>query len=950
MKKATFTFCLAALLLNSAAAFAQTADNTQWVLEPGRMIGGSSSFSGARLMDPVMLDFDGDGIEDLIFGAPGTSPSGVSSAGSIFVICGKKDRDLTGKIDSTSWDDFDYRFDGHYQNGMLGMNLMVGDFNGDGLKDLAASEPGATGTVYIFYGGKQRDKGIYDIQHQNAFDVSFTTTEHGSLLGLSGCIGDFNRDGIDDLAMAYITHNTSLAANTSQVAILAMRREWEKKSYDIGSKIYGKTVLSRPVSSNTRVLHTCAVGDFNDDNLPDIALGMPLDTHQKDKAAGSVTVIYQPHKYNGTLIDLTKVDEKVGIRISGNQAGAMFGYALAAGDFTGDGRDDLAISAPSRLIKGPESEGAVYIYDANHWPTESGEQPETLQISGKGGQFGYRLYSTDVNNDNRIDLVISAPTYGKLKEGAVSAYFGGPFFVESLGDDKRATVELLGSDFMGFGLGTAFGDFNGDGKKDAAIRTVADPMQRANTGALAILSNFAELPQSSTISDNFLTVLAPNQGGGISTKVQLVQYQDKTWYAWLSPKGMGTRSLICLVEKRESFDSDISMATAGSCDIQIVGPENYEIADFTINMSPTLKPQLTIGIPNMPVKKATGVVAVIPLPDSITQPLVLNLNSNTLKSESQAFILSDESAGALGTKLEWRDLDQDGFEDLIIGAPKRKIDAELSGSIFVVKGNAERANNFYELTGKNVIQYEGFADEEFGGQWQILDFNGDGKLDILAAAAHTPDAAGDEYATVYSIYEAGYKPPKSYNVRSPEMSAMRISTPQVRAGLDIVPQTIDINEDGLEDLILIAPEYRAGLQKQGAAFVIPSSTHNKSGDLRLSDETHYVFSFTPGRNERLLDLRFRHVNGKLLVVTSVADLATGLTTSLNAFEEPDNEKYQGDYTESKLKRVLSEARLPALARLSMIIDPEKKHDELWIVFPFAGVTQSGQGVAQKVKD
>lgn len=949
MKKATFTFCLTALLLNTSVSFAQNAEN-QWVLEPGRIIGGNSTISGARLMDPVMLDFDGDGIDDLVFGAPGMSPSGISSAGSIYIVCGKKDRELTGKIDATSWNDFDYRFDGHHQNGLLGMNLLIGDFNGDGLKDLAAAEPGANGTVYIFYGGKKRSKGIYDIYHGNAFDVAFTTTERGTMLGLSGCVGDFNRDGIDDLALAYIVHNASLAVNTSQVAILAMRREWDKKSYDIGSKIYGKTVLSRPVSSNTRVLHTCAVGDFNDDNIPDIALGMPLDTYQKQKASGSVTVIYQPYKYNGTLVDLTKVDENIGIRINGSQAGAMFGYAVAAGDYTGDGRDDLAISAPSRLIKGPESEGAVYIYDGNHWPTESGEQPETLQISGKGGQFGYRLYTADVNSDNRPDLIISAPSYGKVKEGAVSAYFGGPFFIESLGEEKRATVELLGSDFMGFGVGTAFGDFNGDGKIDLAARTVADPMQRPSTGALALLSNFAELPQSSVVSDNFMTVLAPNHGGGLSTRVQLVNYQDKTWYAWFSPKGMGTRSLICLVEKNGNFSSDISMSTPGSCGIQIVGPENYEISDFTINMSPTLKPQLTIAVPDMPVKKATGVVAVIPLPDSIDQPLVLNLNANTLKSESQAFMLSEEDPSGLGTKIEWRDLDRDGFDELIIGAPKRKIDAEVSGSIFVVKGKADRSNGFYELTGKDVIQYEGFADEEFGSQWQIMDFNGDGNLDILAAAAHTPDASGEEYATVYSIYDAGMRTPKSYNVRAPEMNAMRISTPQVRAGLEIVPQTIDINGDGLEDLILTAPDYRAGLQKQGAAFVIPASTHNKSGDLRLSNETHYVFSFVPGRNEKLLDLRFRHINGKVQVVTAVADLMTGLTTSLNVFEELDGEKFQGDYNESKLKRVLSEAKMPALARLAMIVDPNKQNDELWIVFPFDGVTQSGQGVAKKVKD
>lgn len=918
-------------------------------MDAARVVGGSSFESGARLMDPVLLDFDGDGVLDIVFGAPGHSPNGISSAGSIYVICGKKDQVFEGQVDVTSSQAFDYRIDGYTTNGQLGIHLMTGDFNGDGFKDLAAAEPGQKGAIYIFYGGKPREKGVYQIRHEGAADVAFVTSEVGSNLGVYACVGDFDRNGIDDLAMSWLSQSTSLGNNASQVTILTMRSTWDKDIYDIGKKIYGKTVISRPISSNSRVLHTCAVGDFNDDGVLDIALGMPLDTYQKQKASGSVTVIYHPHRYNGTVVDISKVDEKIGIRINGNQTNAQFGYALAAGDFTGDGRDDLAVSAPNRLVKGPKSEGMVYIYDANQWPKETSEQPPAMQIQGKGGQFGFKLSNADVNGDKRVDLVVSAPTAGTQRDGALMAYLGGPHFVEALENGSgNADIELQGDHFMGFGLGAAFGDINGDGKTDAVVRTSADPMQRPYTGALTVIGAFQDLPQTSVLSDKFMTVTAPSKGGGLSSDMRMVEFQGKTYRAWFSPQGMGNRSVICLVDSARTDQGDLAVASASQCDVQIVGPENYEIADFAITKSPTGKPWLTISVPDMPLKKAVGFVAVMEMPESITQPLVLNLNEDTLKSQAQTFMISDEKYAALGQKLEWRDLDGDGFEDLIIGAPKRTIDSEIGGSVFIVRGNATRKNGIHNLLDKSNIVFEGFINEELGSQWQILDFNLDGVLDLMIRAAHTEDASGDEYATVYGIYSAGKYAPKLYGVKSPELVTLRMITPQNRAGLELVPQVVDLNGDGAEDLLLISPEYRAGLQKQGIVYALFSHADRKSGELKLSDESHIGFSYIAGRNERIVDARFIRVNGQLEFAVIAADLTTGLNSSISAFVDNDPNLFIGNFTSSRLKRTVSEARLPKPVRFIHVPDVSGKNDELWLLFPHDGVTQSGQGIAQKV--
>ncbi|MBR4985558.1 MAG: FG-GAP repeat protein [Proteobacteria bacterium] len=949
MRKKVIPLGVAAALVLSSWAYGEGSGKpVEWKLEPGRVIGGNSLESGARLMDPVLVDMDGDGLQDLVFGAPGASPNGVQAAGSVYVIRGKKDMPLEGKTDVTDWLSFDYRFDGHTPNGMLGMNILTGDFNGDGFKDIAVAAPGGKGAVYLIYGGAAREKGIYDIDQKEAGAVSFVSSEIGASLGIQGCVGDFNRDGIDDIALAQVVYNANLANNSSQVVMLTMRREWDKASYDINSKLYGKTVLTRPVSSHIRVVHSCAVGDFNDDGIADIALGMPLDATQGSKTSGSVTVVYHPYKYIGTNVDLSQIDDKIGIRINGSQAGAQFGYSVAAGDYTGDGRDDLAVSAPGRLVKGPKSEGAVYILDANYWPEQSGEQPNSLQITGKGGMFGYRIQTADVNGDKRPDLVIAAPGAGNLDAGVLSVYLGGQHFIETLENNARADIEVAGGDFMNFGLGSAFGDFNGDGKFDAVVRTGADPFHRQQTGAFAVIGNFSELPQASALSDNFMTVLAPSKGGGLDAGVRSVHYNDKDYRVWFSPKGMRGRSLICLMDASRALDGDYAIAGQETCDIQIVGPAGYAISDFTFSKSPTGKPLLTIAVPDMPVQKAVGFVAVIPLPDEITQPLVLNLSEATLKTEAQTFILSHEQASMLGAKLEWFDLNQDGYDDLIIGAPKRNIDAETCGSVFIVMGKAERKHGYYELTGKEVIQYEGFMNEEFGDDWRILDFNVDRRPDLFVHAAHTPDASGEEHSTIYGIYSAGGRAPKAYSVKSPDIATIRISAPQNRSGLKIVHQDADVNADGNIDLLMISPDYRAGLQKQGAVFAVFSDAENKSGDMPLSDETHIGFSFTPGRNERLVDARFVWNAGIRQFLVVSRDLMTGLNSTVNTFEDTSDKPFLGAYTASKLKRRLSEGRIPKPLELILIQDVEQQQDELWFVFPYDGLTQSGQGIAQKV--
>lgn len=81
----------------------------------------------------------------------------------------------------------------------------------------------------------------------------------------------------------------------------------------------------------------------------------------------------------------------------------MLGYSTAAGDFTGDGIDDIVVGAPraNGLI------GQVVIYDDKIQHIINLTDPE-----GQRGQyFGASIAVTDLNKDGLDDLIIGSPFY-----------------------------------------------------------------------------------------------------------------------------------------------------------------------------------------------------------------------------------------------------------------------------------------------------------------------------------------------------------------------------------------------------------------------------------------------------------------------------------------------------------------------------------------------------------
>jgi|GEM_PF-1210829 len=189
--------------------------------------------------------------------------------------------------------------------------------------------------------------------------------------------------------------------------------------------------------------------------------------------------------------------------------GDEFGAALAAGDFNGDGADDLAIAAPDEdapnysANEGTKYEdlkkgnGAVTIIygskSANGLSTASGnDQLWTIdndglsETNGGGGQFGFALSAGDFNGDGRDDLAIGIPYGGK--GGSVAILYGSPAGLTSVGSQyiDQDTDGMSGAAEGGdrFGWSLASGRFNNDGFADLAIGV---PGEDDDAGAVAVI-------------------------------------------------------------------------------------------------------------------------------------------------------------------------------------------------------------------------------------------------------------------------------------------------------------------------------------------------------------------------------------------------------------------------------------------------------------------------------
>ena len=220
-------------------------------------------------------------------------------------------------------------------------------------------------------------------------------------------------------------------------------------------KVAWPTVLSAIMDPATRLAsgrlgESLTVGDFNGDGLDDLVMGAPHTNFPAYTHSGSVVVIYGCSAGAcgaidgdgaglpavGSSLDPSAVAGALRITAAQKVSFARFGKSVAAGDFDGDGYDDLAIGAPGDTVNGQLEAGSVtVIYGgstglnlATRARIHQDQLPAGASPAETNDHFGAALSARRLDPGGHDDLVVGVPDEGygvEVHAGEVDVFWGG---------------------------------------------------------------------------------------------------------------------------------------------------------------------------------------------------------------------------------------------------------------------------------------------------------------------------------------------------------------------------------------------------------------------------------------------------------------------------------------------------------------------------------------------
>jgi hypothetical protein len=343
--------------------------------------GGSSSTSGSDIVlaesrfgtSGGFVDVNGDGIEDLVVGAP--EASGSPKKGAVLAYFGTAE----GISTSASWD-----WKGEQKGDNLGFSFAkLGDVDGDGIADFAAgaiyAEGNAplSGVVYVYQGGQDSPELLARLNGDQAHDR----------FGYAIAGADLNADGYNDIIISAL----HARGNAFQSGIVYV--------------FFGGTEIAITANVALKGDHTnhgmgfCLdSGDINGDGISDLFVG----------GGDSVLIYYGRRNFAEHFATVSDPDVTISGKsaTSGGHAGSGFGdYIAFIGDVNDDGFGDVVIANPKRI--GPDvydNIGTVYIFGgAADLPTEFYENDLNYKLGKINGDSPGDRFGSSIAVVNDVD-------------------------------------------------------------------------------------------------------------------------------------------------------------------------------------------------------------------------------------------------------------------------------------------------------------------------------------------------------------------------------------------------------------------------------------------------------------------------------------------------------------------------------------------------------------------
>ncbi|WP_413168090.1 Ig-like domain-containing protein [Capilliphycus salinus ALCB114379] len=299
-------------------------------------------------------DINGDGIDDLIIGAPNADPNGNNGAGESYVVFGSAEG-FDANLELSDLDGSNgFIINGFYNsivNNSSGSGRSVsgtGDLNGDGIDDLIIGAPWSffsSGKSYVVLGSDQgfdASLELSDLDGSNGFVIKGDSVWDYFGHSVSGA-GDINNDGFDDLIIGeplgdlYDSGESYVVLGSDQ----GFSETLTTSNLD-GSNGFVINALDILDNSEHSGHSVSGAGDINGDGFDDLIIGAP----NADIGSGNSYVVLGSDLGFSASVNLSYLDGINGFVINGIDALDNSGRSVSgAGDINGDGFDDLIIAA-----------------------------------------------------------------------------------------------------------------------------------------------------------------------------------------------------------------------------------------------------------------------------------------------------------------------------------------------------------------------------------------------------------------------------------------------------------------------------------------------------------------------------------------------------------------------------------------------------------------------------